>query len=57
MGASASSEGALEGKEDLAANQVRVVQRLEPGCDAPPLILSEVVVLNADGEDEVIVRD
>jgi hypothetical protein len=49
--------GALECKQDLAANQVRVIQRFEPGCHAPPLIVSEVVVLNAGGEDEVIVRD
>ena len=49
--------GALECKQDLAANQVRVIQRFEPGRHAPPLIMSEVVVLNAGGEDEVIVRD
>ena len=50
--------GALECKEDKACREsVRVIERFEPGCHAPPLIVSEVVVLNAGGEDEVIVRD
>ena len=43
--------GALECKQDLAANQVRVIQRFELGCHAPPLIVSEVVVLNAGSVD------
>jgi putative ABC transport system permease protein len=49
--------GALERKQDFAANQIRVIQRFEPGCHAPPLIVPEIVILNAGGENEVIVRN
>ena len=49
--------GTLECKQDLAANQVRVIQGFEPGCHVPPLVVSEVVVSNAGGKDQVVVRD
>ena len=47
--------GALESGEHFAANKVGVVEGFEAGRYAAPFLVTEVVVLNAGGEDEEIV--
>ena len=48
--------GALEGQQDLAANQVGVVQRFEARRRAPPVLVTKVIVLNSGREHEEVVR-
>ena len=47
---------ALKSQQDLAADLVSVLQRRQAGSDLLPLVMPKVVVLNAGGENQEVVR-
>ena len=48
--------GSLERTQDFSSNDVGIIERFEAGSELPPFVVSKVVVLDAGGEDEVVVR-
>ena len=46
----------LERTQYFAANDVGIIERFEAGSELPPFVVPKVVVLDAGGEDEVVVR-
>jgi hypothetical protein len=48
--------GALKSWQDLATDLVSILQRCQSGSDLLPLLMPKVVVLDAGGEDEEVVR-
>ncbi len=48
---------ALKSQQDFTADLVGILQRGQPGSDLFPLVMSKVVVLNAGGKDEEVVRE
>ena len=49
--------GALEGQQHPAADLERVLQALEPGRERLPLVVAEVGVAGAGGDDQVVVGE
>ena len=49
--------GLLEGEQDAAANVGRVIDGLQPGRGGGPVVVTEIGVLRAGREDQVVERD
>ena len=47
--------GALEGEQHAAPDLERILQALQPGRERLPLVVAEVGVVGAGGDDEVVV--
>jgi len=48
--------GPFKCQQNFAADQVSIIQRFQAGRDLLPLVVPEVVVLNAGGYDQIVVR-
>jgi hypothetical protein len=46
----------LEGEQNFAPNHVGVIKGFETWGKLPPFVMTKIVVLNAGGEDEEVVR-
>src|SRR4051812_33196796 len=49
--------GSLKGEQDAAPHLRRVLDRLQPGRERLPLVVAEVVMRGAGGDDQLVERD